>query len=357
MSKIGQAFVAAGQKFALLSPVMKAVSTISAILGLATALVSAYSAISGHFAQREAFAGLIKVADTQLHDGEYYAAWNANAKALTLAPRSEPALDQQARIAMRWLEDVRLSAKPGAKNFGDIADPLEDALAQRAPLLKGAALADVAAHIGWARFLRSRDGVTGLRILEEFDAALAVDPGNMYAHVMRGFFLVWKGEPVDSARADFDAALASRTDPAFCDFMVLSALTNFHSDTHQLVAADYANKIRKTGRSVDRDLRERVLWAYENGLGDLDYLGKLARIVPAAEQIANLDWLMQGQNADRQRNDRVLRAYFLEQAGQAPQALALYREVVDTSADTNNRAVALARSGIRRLSAGEKPGR
>lgn len=360
MSKIGQAFAAAGQKFALLSPLMKVVGAISAILGLATAIVSAYSAISGHFAQREAFAGLIKAADTQLHDGEYYASWNANAKALTIEPKNGQALAQQARIAMRWLEDVRLSSKPGAKIFGDIADPLEEALAQRATAVKGSALADVEAHIGWARFLRSRDGVTGLRILGEFTDALALDPANMYAHVMKGFFLVWQGEPVDAARADFDAALQSGTDPGFRDLMIISALTNFHTDAHQLAAIDYTNRIRKSGRTIDADLKERVLWAYENGLGDLEYLAQLARLVPANEQIANLDWLMQGQNADRQRNDRVLRAYFMEQAGQAPEALALYKEIVDTSADTNYRVMGLARSGIRRLSpeaSGTKPGR
>lgn len=360
MSKIGQAFAAAGQKFALLSPVMKVVGAISALLGLATALVSVYTAINGHFAQREAFASLIKVADTQLRDGEYNSSWNANAKALAIAPKDAGALEQQARIAMRWLEDVRLSSKPGAKTFGDIADPLEAALAQRAATLKGAALADVEAHIGWARFLRSRDGITGLRILEEFNAALAIDPGNVYAHVMRGFFLVWKSEPANAARPDFDAALASGSAPEFCDVIILTALTNFHTNAHQLVAIDYANKIRKAGRPVDRELKERVLWAYESGLSDLDYLSQLGQILPAGEQIANLDWLMQGQNADRLRNDRVLRAYFLEQAGQGPEALALYKQVVDTAGDANNRAVGLARAGIRRLSAvpgSPKPGR
>lgn len=352
MSKLRHAFVSAQRKFSLLSPLMKVVGALTAIIGLATAIAQVYSAISDHVARREAFASLIKVADTQLHDREYNASWNANVKALEIEPKSAAALAQQARIAMLWLENARLSSKPGAKTFGDITDPLEDVLAQRSTFARGTELADIKAHIGWARFLKSRDGVTGLRILEEFMEALSIDRGNMYAHAMKGFFIIWRGEPVEAARADFDAALQSSVDPDFCDRMILSALTNFHTDAHQFAAVEYANKIRKSGKTIDEELRDRVLWSYEDGLSDLEYLARLARVIPLDEQIANLDWLMKDQTADRLRNNRALLAYFMELAGQIPEALALYKQVVETSSKSSSRAVGLARSGIRRLSRG-----
>jgi hypothetical protein len=349
MSVLGQAFVWAQCKLSALSQVTKVLGILSAAIGLATAFVQVYTAINDHIARRGLFASLIKVADSQLHDREYNASWNANATALGIEPKSAAALAQQTQIAMRWIENVRLSPESGANTFGNIADPIEDSLVQRSTSVRGVELADIKAHIGWARFLKSRDRTIGLRILEEFTEALSIDSGNMYAHVMKGFFIVWKGDPVEAARPDFEAALQSPVDRNLCARVILSALTSFHTDPHQLAAVEYANKIRKSGRAVDEELSGRVLWDYEDGLSDTEYLAKLARVIPPDEQIANLDWLQKDQTPGRLRGNSVLRAYFLESAGQTPEALALYKEVVEQSPESNSRAVGLARSGIRRL--------
>jgi tetratricopeptide (TPR) repeat protein len=261
---------------------------------------------------------------------------------------------QQARIAMAWLENVRLSSKPGATTFGDIVVPLQDALVGRAtqPAVRGAELADIKAHIGWARFLRSRDGVTGLRISEAFAEALQIDPGNMYGHVMKGFFILWQGGRPQDARADFDAALESPVDPPFRDRMILAALFNSDGDEYRFAAIEYANRIRKGVRTIDPESQRRLLWCYEMGLNDIEYLTRLSRVIPLDEHIAMLDWLLTDL-ADPQRrgNDNVLRAWFMEQAGQKSEALALYQQLVATTPPQSaSRAAELARSGIRRLS-------
>jgi tetratricopeptide (TPR) repeat protein len=294
----------------------------------------------------------MELAKSELGDRNYNAAWEANAKALEAAPGNDAARTQQAQIAMRWLEDMRLSSKPGAKTFGDIVEPLEAALARYAlsPRLGAAELATVKAHIGWARFLRSRDGVANLRIREEFDEALATDNGNMYGHVLRGFVVLWEGGSVAAARADFDAALESGTNPEFCDRMILAAFGNSHTDEHQLGALDYANRMRKGRRVLGTEAKVQLLFVYEVGLRNPDYLIRLSRAVPPEEHAATLAWLVEGlKSEDRRRNADALRAFFLEKSGDTGEALALYREVVATSPDFSTRAGDLARAGIRRL--------
>ena len=337
------------RKFFALSPMMKAVGALSAVLALAVAAIQVYDTISDRIARHAASANALKLAESELHDGEYAASWNANAQALEAEPRSADALLQQTRIAMAWLENARVNSSVGPKTFGDIANPLENALEQRALSAKGVELATVKAHIGWARFLKSRDGIAVSGILDEFTQALAIDPSNAYAHVMRGFFIVWKGGPVGLAQTDFDAALASGVDPDFCDRMILAALTNFHTDAHRFAAIQYANVIRKTKRPIDGDAKERVLWAYEDGLGDPPYLANVAQLLPLDEQIANLDWLLADQTAERMRNDRALQAYFLEAAGEADHALELYKAVADGTPQSSGRAAEFARAAIRRL--------
>ncbi len=342
--------------YSQLGSLVKLAAALTTIIGVGTAAYQVYSTLHDETIRRERITTSMRLAASQLEGKDYALSWDANAKALELAPTDATAQAQQAQIAMAWLDDVRLSSKPGATKFGDISDPLLDSLARRAasPSVRGVELADLKAHIGWARFLKSRDGVTGLHVAEEFDAALKIDPDNMYGHVMRGFLLLWEGGPPEAARADFEKALNSSVNPAYRDQMILSALFNSSNDEHQFAAVNFADRIRKDGRTIDDRSRQRLLWTYEIGIGDIEYLARLSRIMPVQDHIATLDWLLTDQtDRERRQNDSVLKAYFLELAGNNPEALALYQQVVAATApQTAKRAVELARSGIRRLTEG-----
>jgi len=332
-----------------LGQVVTVIGGLSAALGLATAIVQSYNAVSDLVTQRATVANDVKLADAMLRDQDYNAAWNANEAARAIDPRNRAALAQQTRIAMRWLENVRLSQKPDAKTFRDIVEPLESALVRRSITAQGSELADLRTHIGWARFLQSRDGIDGLRIIPEFDDALSVDPANMYAHVMRGFVTAWKGAPIESIRSDLDAAMQSKTDSAYSDRMILSALTNTHTDPYQVAAIDYANRIRKSGRSIDPGIAARILSCYEATLNDLEYLAQVLKIMPADEQVANFDWLVITQAKEPNWTDIVVRAYLMESAGRTAEALVLYRQVAAASVPPDSRPVVLSRLAIRRL--------
>jgi tetratricopeptide (TPR) repeat protein len=343
-------FVSVRQRLSALSYVTKAIAGASAAVAAVTAIVQGYSAVDDYLSRRGNFRDLVKVADSQLSSGEYNAAFNSNAKALDVEPNDSVALEQRARIAMRWLENVRISSKPDAKTFGDIVDPLEEILIRRSASARGQELADAKAHIGWARFLRSRDGASVPHIMDEFNEAISLDRDNMYAHVMRGFFIVWQREPIENALPDFDAALRSGIDPEFSDRMILAGLTNFDDEADRFAAIAYANKIRKSGRPIDARSINRLLWYYEYGLSDLQYLTRLSEALPLEEHIANLYWLAKNQSADRLLNTSVLGGYFLEKAGRRSEALAIYKKAVASSAGSGSRAVSLAQSGIHRLS-------
>ena len=143
--------------------------------------------------------------------------------------------------------------------FHDVVDPLKSALVRRLPDTYGREKADLHAHIGWANFLRYRDGFPRTDIGEEFDIAIREDPDNFYGHVMRGFWTLWEGGPVDAARSDLDLALHNSTDPSFSDGMIMSGLTNNTSDDSLAAAVEYAEKIRLAGRNIDDDMKRRLV--------------------------------------------------------------------------------------------------
>jgi hypothetical protein len=330
--------------------VIAALGLVSATIGYITNGANFFSQVSGYFQGQSEVRTLTQTAGERLAHKDYEAAWNANAKARQLAPRNAAASAQQARIAMRWLEDVHTGSANGPRTFSAIVDPLKASLIAHLPGTMGVEKADLEAHIGWANFLRSRDGNPENDIVEEYNAALADDPANMYGHVMRGFWTLWKGGAVDTARPDLDSALASPADPAFSDMTIMAALTNNTSDPFVAAAIEYADKIRAAGRSIDDHTKDRLLWYYSTGLHDAQLLALIGDRLPASEQVILLNWLKQGEASD---SDKRVAAYFIahftEAQGKKAEAIDLYRDLVGTKPDPNEEITRQAQAGMARL--------
>jgi hypothetical protein len=174
----------------MISAVVAALGLVSATIGYITNGANFFSQVSGYLQGQSEVRTLIETADNRLAHMDYEAAWSANGKARQIAPRNAAASAQTSRIAMKWLEDVHTASANGPRTFTSIVDPLKAALIEHLPGTKGTEKANLQAHIGWANFLRSRDGNPEMDISEEFDAAIAEDPANMYGHVMRGFWIL-----------------------------------------------------------------------------------------------------------------------------------------------------------------------
>ena len=251
---------------------------------------------------------------------------------------------------MNWLENVRLSSEAGPKTFSEVADPLKTALIERLAEAQGREKADIHAHIGWANFLRYRDGISGSRIAEEFDAAINEDPDNMYGHVMRAFWMLWNGGPIDDARADLETALRSDVDPAYTDEMVLAALTNITTDEFMVASIEFASKIRKAGRNIEDHYKGLFLWYYSLALRDKGLLEKISNAIPLSERVATLEWLRQANiNEYEKRTATYFMAYYLEIDGKTDNALRLYNDLVSSSPDKNEDLTRLARVHIGRI--------
>ena len=333
-----------------ISAIIAAIGIVSAGIGYITNGAQFFSQIEDYFYGRSELRTLIATADDRLARGDYEAAWAASTKARQLAPRDSDAAAQAGRIAMKWLENVHLSSAAGPKTFGEVADPLKAALIERLPATKGRENADIRAHIGWANFLRFRDGRPQADIVEEFDAAIVEDPENSYGHVMRGFWRLWTGE-IEKARPDLDIAMRSSADPAYSDGLIMAGLTNNTSDAFQVAAIEYANKIRVAGRDIDEHARGQLLWYYSMCLRNKVLLAAFEKLLPPSEHILFLDWLKKGDSSsfDKRVVD-YFTAHFSEKSGDRDQAIRLYSDIVNTSEDKQNDNIALmAAADVKRL--------
>ena len=149
----------------------------------------------------------LDAARLELGARNYPAAWEWTERATALDPDSSEARATAERVAMDWLENIRVTT--GKTTFTDIITNVQPVLTRCATGTALPRTADCRAHLGWADFLRARDGAGGVDPVQHYRRAIGLDPQNVYGHAMWGFEMLRTRGPMAEARAHFDAALAS----------------------------------------------------------------------------------------------------------------------------------------------------
>jgi hypothetical protein len=230
---------------------------------------------------------------------------------------------------MRWLREIRV--RDGKQTFTDIVDRVLPVLAEGAASASGQHAADLLAHMGWADFLRTREGAAGLDPLAHYRKALAVEPSNVFANAMWGHYIMARRGPIEDARQHFAAALGSGRERAFVRRLQFAAMLYYHEPAGRIEAARIASDMRKSGETIDPDVRER-LWTdvYYDGLLSDRREGFLPAMRDAGGT-ATFRWLYPEDQVrpDRSKLWRFLMASLEEAAGERAAALSRFESLRD----------------------------
>ena len=270
---------------------------------------------------------------TAVRAGNYAAAWKTYDDALTRNPGDQAARVAREDVAMRWLEDIRVTGE-NAK-FSDIVDKVWPALSEGAETAQGARAADLVAHMGWGDFLRSRDGVGGLDPTAYYRRALELDPTNPYAHAMWGHWILWQRGSLTEAQTHFGNAIMSGRAREFVRNLQLSSLMLYPSDpalTQEAVRV--ANEMRGYGEAPPTEDESKRYWSrfwsiyYDRLLNGHDRDGLLS-VLPAKDHLATFRWLFPDASVPAEK--KMLQRFFLatleEAAGERLDARASYQAV------------------------------
>jgi len=179
--------------------------------------------------------------------------------------------------AMRWLREIRV--REGQETFTQVVERILPTLTEARTSATGQRAADIRAHLGWADFLRMREGASGPDPAAHYRRALADDPANVYAHAMWGHYLMVQRRPIAEARQHFEAALAGGRERAYVRGLQLAAMLYFHEAEAEREALRVVSDMRTAGESVDAGVRDS-LWSY--------FYFNLLRKAPRAELLAGL---------------------------------------------------------------------
>src|SRR6202035_6117761 len=168
-------------------------------------------------------------------------------------------------LAMEWLRSSRV---PEGVQFSTIADKLVSTLTIGANASSGARKADLLAHLGWAYFLKQRDGDESLRPDTEYKEAVIADAKNPYANVFWGHWILWNHGPLNDANERFAIALSTDRARSVVRHFQLAALANVRSNDSDAAWLRVVSDMQAGGEKIGSSLRNEVCNRYEQALQD-----------------------------------------------------------------------------------------
>jgi hypothetical protein len=337
------------------SSLLKFFGAVSATVSLLLILNQATGVLQGFRIHHKEFWEAMKIGEQAQERKDYPAAFAGFKRAVELDPIDRKAQERETKAAMLWLENAHGSP---SRSFTDTADQLLPVLDRGLANAKGAAAADILAHIGWANFLRYRDGAReGVDVDGSLERAISIDKNNPYAQAMSGFWILWQGGSLDTANTHFAAALVSGRERVFVRELQVDALNNRHRADSDIALLRVANEMRKNGESMPQPQRASVLFNVFDRMEVHDELVATLSVLPPAETEATVNWLCADQAdfwSDTREGRPFIVANLREIAGDRAQALILYRSLQKELAGSASTLRFPVDEAVKRLSAKSK---
>lgn len=318
----------ASQKGMSLATALKWVGGATAGISLLLALNQVTGLVQNFRVHHKEFSEAMKAGEQQQERGDYPAAFESFKHAAELDPVDRRAQQHEAQAAMLWLENVHAQNQTFTETANQLLSVLDKALSNS----KGQDAADLLAHIGWANFLRSRDGSgsAGDLVAKSYEDAIKIDPQNVYAHAMWGHWILWKNESQQQAREHFAAALNSGRVRPYVRSLQLSGYRNAVSAENRMTELlRVANEMRQQGEPLGPEQRSRIfddVFAFP--VGEREELAQVLRSVKPEDTLATYDWLSSGRtDGDLRLRREYIAALSLEVTGQTAEALSAYKSL------------------------------
>jgi hypothetical protein len=308
--------------------------TILRWVGWGTAVISlilGISQVTGMFRSwRDRRADVVQLLDAargQRSSGDYAGSWNLIGQALERDPGSSPARAEQADLAMEWLRNMEIAGAGKETGFSNVVDRLLPVLYRAGDAAGGREAADILAHIGWAYYLKVRDGFNGLKVETQFAGAVAKDSDNVYAHAMWGYWILYPdgGDGnVNDAMNHFSAALRSGRERAFVRRLQLAAFDNMNKPEYEVEVIRTVDAMRKNHETLEPSLRQHILGTTYAFYGKDEILDRVSRILAPGDHLETFRYLTEGLTTGDNLDLRLTLAELTEHAGDSRRALDLY---------------------------------
>ena len=277
-------------------------------------------------------------AQAQVEHGDYATGIKALSDLIDKYPRNKALREARLNAAMQWIRNYGISGAEGkdlASEANAQLSPLIALLEAESTGLSGAPAATLAAHLGWAHFMRFRIAEADLpgSVEPYFRQALRLNERDVYANAMLGNWLLQsKPHSVNEAMSHFQTAIETGKERAWIRGFELGGLMSSRSEPAALrELVKLCNEMRKNGEAIDEDEKHRILGNYSIALANRTELANLLSAVPPDDSWATYIWLDGGTDSSDPEWQELKHTFVLanidELAGREHEALALYKRL------------------------------
>lgn len=312
------------------------IGRITAIVGFCATVAGGVTWMITHHRQQRERTAQLALAETQAAQGDYQASVGTYAAILKSDPLDRAALENQLSTVMLWAENFSVVVPEGQS----ATQPASVALDEMLPVLesgltrsKGSRAADVQAHLGWAHWLNQHlaEREFGPAAEQNFRAALATDPANVYANAMLGNWMLQNGGDFSAAVQHLDAAAATgRVRPVVRRLQIAGLAGSYDRTGARAELVSVANAMRNNGEPLAYGEKRRVFDICCNVAltSHAELIESLSAVPPRDAWLTYL-WLedsaSDSSDSLRALTDDFIQANLLEISGQHPRALRQYR--------------------------------
>jgi tetratricopeptide (TPR) repeat protein len=337
-------------------------------VGSATAIIGLFASIAGgvtwfvnHHKQKSARQAEIALAQAQEKQGDYQASVQTYADILKADPTDGSVLNQQLDATMLWVENFHIVVGEG-QSATDLAAPQLDEifsiLDAGLTRTKGSQPADVQAHLGWAHWLNRHiaEREFGPAAEQDFRAALATDPSNVYANAMLGNWMLQNGGNFTEAIHFLDIAVAGGKARPYVRELQLGGLIYLDQPGARAEQVKVANDMRNSGEAIDEGDKRRILsFCFDPTVTDHGELVESLSAVPPDDAWKTYLWLDDTQQEGRDEKTQLMvrdfiQANLLEISGRRQESLAKYRLLLGELGNDGSTMEEPVRAAIARLS-------
>ena len=267
---------------------------------------------------------LIAGAHLQLGACDYVGAWKVISEAVSLAPDSKEARNEQIEIALTWLRNMSVNLPV---TYSETVRPLVECLYLALPQENGTRAADIHAHIGWANALKWKEGVRGQKIEAEYLEAVKLDPTNPYAQAMWGHWLATQRKPLPEIQNHFDLARKSGRASEFVAYLQIYALGWDGEDLERARGmVRLADEMRRTRIDPGEEARDKIFATVYQGHAR-KHADEIVATLTGPEHLATFLWVAEGRDLSDAGAAGYFHARLTEASGDHAKALALYRAI------------------------------
>lgn len=320
--------------------VMKWVGILTALISFATALYALLHSASELRDHKRVYREQFQSAQMQAASGDFANAWDSftHAEATVadegvfaklvggLSAEQREVRTAEQDLAMEWLRSSRVQE---GTQFSTIADKLVSVLTVGVDASTGARKADLLAHLGWAYFLKQRDGDGSLHPDAAYKEAVVADAKNPYANVFWGHWILWNHGSLNEADERFADALSSERARGVVRHFQLAALANVRSNDTDAAWLGVVSDMQVGSEKIDSSVRNELCNRYDQALQDPALLQRINAAVTPPRQVELLQTMLHSEGISEAQKTMlsVALAESLEAADRSQDALQAWKQV------------------------------